>query len=108
MVGRTGTKVRIRHLPHHDAQIEVFDAADPTRHLGTAHLADQATEEQRKALRTTREARARALKADLKAAEKLRRSRYTAVTIPAAPSVVTLKWLSVVCYTEVCTESLRL
>jgi len=54
--------------------------------LGTAHLADQATEEQRKALRTAREARARALKADLKAAEKLRRSRYTAVTVPASPS----------------------
>jgi putative transposase len=92
MVGRTGTRVRIRHLPHHDVQIEVFDAADPGRHLGTAHLADQATEEQRKALRTVREAQARALKADLKAAEKLRRSRYTAVTVPAAPnprSVVT-------------------
>jgi hypothetical protein len=26
MVGRTGTKVRTRHLPHHDAQIEVFGA----------------------------------------------------------------------------------
>ncbi|MDH6580725.1 transposase family protein [Kitasatospora sp. MAP5-34] len=85
MVGRTGTKVRLRHLPHHDAQIEVFDAADPTRHLCTAYLADPASEEQRKALRAARQAAARALKADLKAAERLRRDRYSAATTPAAP-----------------------
>ncbi|MFJ1651490.1 hypothetical protein ACIOC2_08760 [Streptomyces sp. NPDC088337] len=27
MNGRTGTKVSVRHLPHHDDTIEVFDAA---------------------------------------------------------------------------------
>jgi putative transposase len=73
--------VRIGHL-HHDAQMEVFDAADPGRHLRTARLADQATEEERKTLRAAREARDRALKADPKAAEKLRRSRYTAGDCP--------------------------
>ncbi|TDU01645.1 putative transposase [Streptomyces sp. 846.5] len=85
MVGRAGAKVRLRHLPHNDAQIEVFDAADPTRHLCTAYLADQATKEQRKALRGAREAAARALRADLKAAERLRRDRYAAATAPAEP-----------------------
>ncbi|MGW3044392.1 transposase, partial [Kitasatospora sp. NPDC001159] len=47
MTGHVGTKVRIRHLPHNDLQIEVFDATDPARHLGSAYLADQASEEQR-------------------------------------------------------------
>ncbi|MFF8781233.1 Mu transposase C-terminal domain-containing protein [Streptomyces sp. NPDC015140] len=35
MKGRTGTKVSVRHLPHHDDTIEVFDAATG-RHLGAA------------------------------------------------------------------------
>ncbi|MFD0055039.1 Mu transposase C-terminal domain-containing protein [Streptomyces sp. NPDC127168] len=35
MTGRTGTKVSVRHLPHHDDTIEVFDAAT-ARHLGAA------------------------------------------------------------------------
>ncbi|MGW2176120.1 hypothetical protein ACWEDZ_15990 [Streptomyces sp. NPDC005047] len=35
MKGRTGTKVSVRHLPHHDDTIEVFDAAIG-RHLGAA------------------------------------------------------------------------
>ncbi|MCZ7430162.1 Mu transposase C-terminal domain-containing protein [Streptomyces sp. WMMC1477] len=85
MVGHVGTRVRVRHLPHDDVQIEVFDAADPGRHLGTAYLADQATEEQRKALTAARDAAARARRADLKAAERLRRTRYSAATTPAAP-----------------------
>ncbi|GGO97964.1 Mu transposase C-terminal domain-containing protein [Wenjunlia tyrosinilytica] len=85
MVGRTGTKVRLRHLPHHDGQIEVFDAADPRCYLGSAYLADEATPAQRNALRAARDARARALKADLKAAEKLRRARYSAATTAAPP-----------------------
>ncbi|MFE5586388.1 Mu transposase C-terminal domain-containing protein [Kitasatospora sp. NPDC056531] len=84
MVGHTGTKVRLRYLPHHDEQIEVFDSSG-LRHLGSAYLADQATPEQRKALDTTRKARARALKADLKAGERLRRPRYAAVTTATPP-----------------------
>ncbi|MGW3046040.1 Mu transposase C-terminal domain-containing protein, partial [Kitasatospora sp. NPDC001159] len=66
-------------------QIEVFDATDPARHLGSAYLADQASEEQRKALRAARDAAARALRADWKAAERLRRDRYGAATTPEAP-----------------------
>ncbi|MET9080140.1 transposase family protein [Streptomyces sp. NPDC004232] len=85
MVGRVGTRVRLRYLPHYDGEIEVFDATDPARHLGKAYLAQTATLEQRRALSSVREKKARALKADLKAAEKLRRTRYTATTTPDAP-----------------------
>ncbi|WP_405724193.1 DDE-type integrase/transposase/recombinase (plasmid) [Streptomyces sp. NBC_00028] len=79
MVGRTGTRVSIRHLPHHDDVIEVF-AADGT-HLGSAYLAEAATAEQVRALRAARTASARRLRADLKAAEKLRRERFKAQTV---------------------------
>ncbi|MGP3990770.1 Mu transposase C-terminal domain-containing protein [Streptomyces sp. 3N207] len=85
MVGHVGTQVRLRYLPHYDGQIEVFQAEQPGRHLGTAYLAEQATPEQRRALSAVREKKARALKADLKAAEKLRRTRYTATTTPGTP-----------------------
>ncbi|MFP8963229.1 Mu transposase C-terminal domain-containing protein [Streptomyces nanhaiensis] len=84
MVGRTGTKVIVRHLPHHDNQVEVFDA-DTGRHLGPAFLAQSATADQIRAVRTARTAAARRLKADLKAAEKLRRERFAAVTTATAP-----------------------
>nr|WP_256178680.1 Mu transposase C-terminal domain-containing protein [Kitasatospora aureofaciens] len=72
MVGHTDTKVRLRHLPHHVGEIEVFDASTG-RHLGAAYLAEQASPEQVRALRAARTAAARRLRADLKAAEKLRR-----------------------------------
>ncbi|EST26013.1 hypothetical protein N566_24290, partial [Streptomycetaceae bacterium MP113-05] len=75
MVGHAGTPVRLRYLPHYDGQIEVF-STDSTgragRHLGTAYLAETATPGQRRALASVREKKARALKADLKAAEKAR------------------------------------
>lgn len=45
MAGQAGRSVRIRHMPHHDHEIEVCDPAG--RHLGTAHLADAATPEVR-------------------------------------------------------------
>ncbi|WP_078993155.1 Mu transposase C-terminal domain-containing protein [Streptomyces sp. MMG1121] len=85
MVGHVGTRVRLRYLPHYDGEIDVFDAADPARHLGKAYLAQAATLEQRRALSSVREKKARALKADLQAAEKLRRTRYTATTAPSTP-----------------------
>ncbi|GAA2288404.1 hypothetical protein GCM10010145_68500 [Streptomyces ruber] len=85
MVGHAGTRIRLRYLPHYDGQIEVFSTEPPGRHLGTAYLAEEATLEQRRALASVREQKTRALKADLKAAEKLRRTRYTATTTPDAP-----------------------
>ncbi|MFE1442927.1 Mu transposase C-terminal domain-containing protein [Streptomyces sp. NPDC058739] len=85
MAGHVGTPVRLRYLPHYDGQIEVFCADSPVRHLGTAYLAETATPEQRRELSAVRDAKARALRADLKAAERLRRTRYTATTTAAAP-----------------------
>lgn len=85
MVGHVGMRVRLRYLPHYDGRIEVFSTEGWGRHLGTAHLAEEATLEERRALSSVREKKARALKADLKAAEKLRRTRYAATTTPGAP-----------------------
>ncbi|MFB7170639.1 Mu transposase C-terminal domain-containing protein [Streptomyces sp. NPDC056254] len=83
MAGEAGRSVRIRHMPHHDHEIEVCDPAG--RHLGTAHLADAATPEQLDALRRARTARARRLRADARKAEAQRRQRYAPATTPTAP-----------------------
>lgn len=85
MVGRTGTKVVVRHLPHHDDSVEVFDVADGD-YLGSACLAEAASEAQVRALKAARTASARRLRADLKAAERLRRDRFQAQTV-AGPAV---------------------
>ncbi|MFZ3491943.1 transposase [Streptomyces sp. 5.8] len=85
MAGHVGMRVRLRYLPHYDGRIEVFSAEEWGRHLGSAYLAQAATVEQRRALSSVREKKARALKADLKAAEKLRKSRYTATTTASVP-----------------------
>ena len=84
MTGRAGTAVRLRYMPHHDHEVEVFDAATGA-HLGAATLADQASAEQIKAVRAARARKARQLRADLVAAERSRRSRYAATTtaVPA-------------------------
>ncbi|MFE6744146.1 Mu transposase C-terminal domain-containing protein [Streptomyces tubercidicus] len=85
MSGHVGMRVRLRYLPHYDGRIEVFSTEERGRHLGTAYLAQAATLEQRRALSSVRDKKARQLKADLKAAEKLRKTRYTATTTAAAP-----------------------
>lgn len=64
MNGRTGTKVSVRHLPHHDDTIEVFDAATG-RHLGPAFLASAASREQIRSVQAARATAARRLKTDL-------------------------------------------
>ncbi|MFE4208437.1 Mu transposase C-terminal domain-containing protein [Streptomyces goshikiensis] len=80
MAGQAGRHVRIRHMPHHDHEIEVCDPAG--RHLGTAHLADAATPEQLEELRRTRTVRARRLREEAKKAEALRRQRFAPATAP--------------------------
>ncbi|MET9980094.1 Mu transposase C-terminal domain-containing protein [Streptomyces microflavus] len=78
MTGQASRQVRVRYMPHHDHEIEVCDARG--RHLGPAHLADAATPEQLQALREARAERARRLRADTKAAERLRRQRFAPTT----------------------------
>ncbi|WP_234309380.1 Mu transposase C-terminal domain-containing protein [Streptomyces sp. NRRL F-5193] len=83
MVGMGGTRVAVRHLPHHDASIEVF-GLDGT-YLGSGVLAEQASQEQVRAVRNVRKAKERRLRADLKAAARLRRDRFEAVTSATPP-----------------------
>ncbi|MGW3281156.1 Mu transposase C-terminal domain-containing protein [Nocardia rhamnosiphila] len=81
MVGRVGTAVRLRYMPHHDHEVEVFDA-DTGVHLGRAELADQASEATKTAVRRTRARKAARLRSDLSKAERARRARYAASTTP--------------------------
>ncbi|MFI0777292.1 Mu transposase C-terminal domain-containing protein [Streptomyces sp. NPDC021212] len=83
MVGRGGLRVMMRHLPHHDTTIEVFDLHGA--YLGSAVLAEAASKEQIREVRKVRTARARRLRADMKAAARLRRERFKAVTTATPP-----------------------
>lgn len=78
-------RVRVRYLPHCDGTVEVFAAVGGRRHLGAACLAEAATPGQQRALAAVRTRKARALKADLKAADRLRRTRCSATTVPTTP-----------------------
>lgn len=82
MTGNAGITVRVRYMPHHDHEVEVFDAVTG-RHLGPAHLADQATTEQVKAVRRARQARTRRLAKDLKDSQE--QDRYAASSRPEDP-----------------------
>ncbi|WP_435833175.1 Mu transposase C-terminal domain-containing protein [Kitasatospora purpeofusca] len=86
MHGMDGTRVRVRFVPHHDHEIEVFDAATGA-HLGPAHLADAATAVQRAALRRAKDAQRRTMVRALASADRQRRrlGRYGAVTGPGRP-----------------------
>ncbi|MCW2133409.1 putative transposase [Arthrobacter sp. VKM Ac-2550] len=83
MTGQVGLAVRVRHMPHHEHEIEVFGATSG-KHLGSATLADAASAEEVAALHRARSEQQRRLRADLRAAEKARRVRYAAAT-EAAP-----------------------
>ncbi|MFJ4597746.1 MULTISPECIES: Mu transposase C-terminal domain-containing protein [unclassified Kitasatospora] len=86
MHGMDGTRVRVRFIPHHDHEIEVFDAVTGT-HLGPAHLADAATAAQRAALRRAKDAQRRTMVRALASADRQRRQlgRYGAGTEPMRP-----------------------
>jgi putative transposase len=79
-----GTKVRIRFIPHHDHEIEVFDAPSD-RYLGPAHPSDEATPAQRRAHRRSKDAEKRRLVRALAAASEHTNNRYAAVTEAEVP-----------------------
>src|SRR6266496_4648503 len=87
MTGQAGREVRLRHMPHHEHEVEVFDARTG-EHLGAAFLADQASPEQVAQVHRARADRRRRLQADLRAAEKARRIRYAAATAAVPPQPV--------------------
>ncbi|MFF4234032.1 Mu transposase C-terminal domain-containing protein [Streptomyces sp. NPDC001820] len=84
MSGRVGLKVRLRYMPHHPHQVELYDAIT-RRHHGSGYLQDQASEHQLQELRRTRRRAAARLRTALKKAEKNIQERYAAVTIPTTP-----------------------
>jgi putative transposase len=88
MTGQAGREVRLRHMPHHEQEVEVFDARTG-EHLGAAFLADRASAEQIAQVHRSRAARRQRLQADLRAAEKTRRIRYAAATAAVPPQPVT-------------------
>ncbi|MFJ2629948.1 Mu transposase C-terminal domain-containing protein [Streptomyces sp. NPDC087532] len=79
MTGHTGARVRLRYMPHHDHEIEVYDAAT-WRHLGTAYLSNRASPQQIRELGRARAREADRLKRLLSAAEKDRTTRFAAAT----------------------------
>lgn len=81
MVGQVGIGVRIRYMPYHTGEIEVFDAGTGV-HLGTAMLADAASADTRSRVQRARARQAHRVRTDLMAAEKARRVRYAASTVP--------------------------
>jgi putative transposase len=81
MTGQVGRSVRLRYMPHHEHDVEVFDAGTGV-HLGPAVLSDQADPELIAAVRRTRRTKAARLAADLRAVERTRRERYAASTTP--------------------------
>ncbi|GII33015.1 hypothetical protein Pmi06nite_64570 [Planotetraspora mira] len=89
MTGRCGVglKVRLRYMPHHDHEVEVFDAVTG-RHLGPAYLSDQASKQQVAAVMASRRAASKRVNQILKAAAKKRRVRYGAVTQAEPPRVL--------------------
>ncbi|MCC3777451.1 Mu transposase C-terminal domain-containing protein [Streptomyces sp. UNOB3_S3] len=81
---QAGCKVRVRFIPHHDHEIEVYDAASG-KYLGPAHPSDAATPEQRRAHRRRKASEKRRLAKALAAASRHTRDRYAAVTEAEAP-----------------------
>lgn len=88
MTGRVGDLVRVRWMPHHERDIEVFDAGSGA-HLGGAYLSDQATREEIAAMLRARATQERRTKADLRKVAKDQRVRYAATTTASPPQAIT-------------------
>lgn len=87
MTGQAGRKVRLRYMPHHEHEIEVYDAATG-RHLGSAYLSNRASAEQIREMKRARGREADRLKRLLAAAERNRATRFAAATRGTPPEVL--------------------
>jgi putative transposase len=85
LCGHVGQVVEVRHMPHHEEQVEVFLDG---RHLGTAHLASRMSQVEARRLLDRRAEEARWLSRVTRAAEKKRRIVYAAMTEPGPARVV--------------------
>ncbi|MGN9846541.1 Mu transposase C-terminal domain-containing protein [Nonomuraea sp. H19] len=87
MQGRVGLQVRLRVMPYHDREIEVFEAATE-RYLGSAYLSDEASPEEIADMKRARaQERRRMMKVfkDSGQARRERRERLGAVSEPEEP-----------------------
>ncbi|MFJ4465496.1 Mu transposase C-terminal domain-containing protein [Streptomyces sp. NPDC088928] len=83
-VGRLGTRVKVHFMPHHAHEIDLYTAAG-NRYLGRAVLADEASEDERRAVLKSRSARDRELRRALKRSAATRRDRFAASTQAGPP-----------------------
>lgn len=83
-VGTVGRTLKVRWMPHHDHEIDLYDWASD-RYMGRAFLSDEATHQQVKQVLKDRDEHHRAVVKALSASAKRRMERYAPVTEPAAP-----------------------
>jgi putative transposase len=83
-VGRIGVEVRVRWMPHHNHEIDLYTVRGD-RYLGRAFLSDEATEELRAKVLADRDEHSAALRRALKRSGDRRRERYLPSTEPELP-----------------------
>ncbi|MFG2697197.1 Mu transposase C-terminal domain-containing protein [Kitasatospora sp. NPDC048407] len=83
--GRIGSEVRIRWMPHHDHEIEIYEYRS-NRFLGRCYLSDEATDEQLDEVFASRKELEANITRALKRAQIRRRERYGAVDAPQEPT----------------------
>jgi putative transposase len=83
-VGRIGVEVRVRWMPHHSHEIDLYTFRSD-RYLGRAFLSDEATEELRAKVLDDRQEHSAALRRALQRSGERRRDRYLPATEPQLP-----------------------
>lgn len=84
MHGHVGKKVELRYMPHHYRTVELYDPATG-HHRGQALLSNEATRQQKRALKRAWHREAEDLTTLLKKANRRRIDRYAATSRPADP-----------------------
>ncbi|MFF7638560.1 Mu transposase C-terminal domain-containing protein [Kitasatospora sp. NPDC008050] len=83
-VGRIGVEVRVRWMPHHAHEIDLYSFRGD-RFLGRAHLSDEATEELRAKVLADRDEHSATLRRALQRSGDRKRERYLPSTQPEIP-----------------------
>ncbi|MCX5063833.1 MULTISPECIES: Mu transposase C-terminal domain-containing protein [unclassified Streptomyces] len=83
-VGRIGLELRVRWMPHHDHEIDLYTFRG-NRYLGRAFLSNEASEEMRKAVLSDRDEHSEVLRQALKRSADRRRERHLPSTQPELP-----------------------
>jgi putative transposase len=87
MQGRRGTKVTLRYMPRQERTVELFDAKDGT-YLGPATLQNEASPQERRAVRHAGDREASRLRTALDKAEEQRKERFEGDTVATTPRPV--------------------